>query len=152
MRYVRIVLERLREYELYINLSKYIFYTTSINFLGFIISVNEVLIDKSRIDAIREWPYPTIFREVQVFLSTANFYRRFITYYLRVILLITDLLKGSKNSKKLEPFIFGEAIKQIIDRLKDLFISAPILIYFYQDLRIYLKTDISGFALGVIIS
>ena len=64
IRYVRIVLERLREYELYINLSKYTFYTTSINFLGFIISVNEVLIDKSRIDAIREWPYPTIFREV----------------------------------------------------------------------------------------
>ena len=52
--YIRIVLERLREYELYINLSKYTFYTTSINFLGFIISVNEVLIDKSRIDAIRE--------------------------------------------------------------------------------------------------
>ena len=48
------VLERLREYELYINLSKYIFYTISINFLGFIISVNRVLIDKSRIDDIRE--------------------------------------------------------------------------------------------------
>ena len=28
-------------------LSKYIFYTTSINFLGFIIGVNGVLIDKS---------------------------------------------------------------------------------------------------------
>ena len=53
-RYVRIVLKRLREYELYINLSKYIFYTTSINFLGFIISVNRVLIDRSWIDAIRE--------------------------------------------------------------------------------------------------
>ena len=46
-RYVRIVLERLREYKLYINLSKYTFYTTSINFLGFIISLNGVLIDKS---------------------------------------------------------------------------------------------------------
>ena len=51
---MRIVLERLREYELYINLSKYTFYTTSINFLGFIISVNGVLIDKSQIDAIKE--------------------------------------------------------------------------------------------------
>ena len=46
-RYMQIVLEQLREYKLYINLSKYIFYTTSINFLGFIISVNRVLIDKS---------------------------------------------------------------------------------------------------------
>jgi len=45
--YVQIVLERLRKYKLYINLKKYIFYTTSINFLGFIISVSGVLIEKS---------------------------------------------------------------------------------------------------------
>ncbi|OCK99716.1 uncharacterized protein K441DRAFT_537157, partial [Cenococcum geophilum 1.58] len=31
----------------YINLKKCIFYTTSINFLGFIISVNKVLMEKS---------------------------------------------------------------------------------------------------------
>ena len=55
------VLERLREYKLYANLSKYIFYTTSINFLGFIISINRVLINKSWMDAIKEWPYPIIF-------------------------------------------------------------------------------------------
>jgi hypothetical protein len=108
---MRIVLERLREYKLYINLKKYSFYITSINFLGFIISVNGVLIEKSQVDAIREWPYPITFREVQVFLGTANFYRRFIIHYSRVILLITNLLKGSKNSKKLGPFIFREAAK-----------------------------------------
>jgi len=52
--YIQIVLERLREYKLYINLKKYTFYTTSINFLGFIISVNGILIEKSWVDAIRE--------------------------------------------------------------------------------------------------
>jgi len=52
--YVQIVLERLREYKLYINLKKCLFYITSIDFLGFIISVNKVLIEKSRVDAIRE--------------------------------------------------------------------------------------------------
>ena len=68
------VLERLREYELYMNLSKYMFYATSINFLGFVVSVNRVLIDKSWVDAIKEWPYLMTFREVQVFLGTTNFY------------------------------------------------------------------------------
>ena len=48
------VLERLREYKLYINLKKYSFYITSINFLGFIISINRVLIKKSRVDTIKE--------------------------------------------------------------------------------------------------
>jgi len=48
------VLKRLQEYKLYINLKKCLFYITSINFLGFIISINGVLIEKSQVDAIRE--------------------------------------------------------------------------------------------------
>jgi len=68
------------------------------------------------------------------------------------MLLITNLLKGSKDSKKLGPFIFREATKQAMDRLKDLFILAPILIHFCWELYIYLKIDASGFALGAIIS
>jgi len=46
------------------------------------------------------------------------------------MLLITNLLKGFKNGKKLGPFVFREAAKQAIDWLKDLFILAPILIHF----------------------
>jgi len=64
MYYMQMVLERLREYKLYINLKKCSFYITSINFLGFIVSVNGVLMEKSQVDAIREWLYPTMFREV----------------------------------------------------------------------------------------
>jgi len=47
------------------------------------------------------------------------------------MLLITNLLKGFKDGKKLGPFVFGEAAKKAIDWLKDLFILAPILIHFY---------------------
>ena len=54
MYHIRIVLEKLQEYELYINLKKCLFYIISINFLGFIISINRVLIDKSRVDTIKE--------------------------------------------------------------------------------------------------
>ncbi len=52
--YIQIVLERLREYKLYINLSKCMFYATSIDFLGFIVSIKGVLINKSRVDTIKE--------------------------------------------------------------------------------------------------
>ena len=50
--HVRMVLERLQEYKLYINLKKCSFYTTSIDFLSFIINANGVLIEKSQVDAI----------------------------------------------------------------------------------------------------
>jgi len=68
------------------------------------------------------------------------------------MLLITNLLKGSKDGKKSEPFIFRKAAKQAIDQLKDLFTLTPILIYFYWELCIHLKINTSGFALGAIIS
>ena len=68
------VLKRLWEYKLYINLKKCLFYVISIDFLGFIVSVDRVLMEKSWVDAIKEWPYPIMFRDVQVFLGTANFY------------------------------------------------------------------------------
>ena len=67
---------------------------------------------------------------MQVFLGMANFYRRFIAAYLKVIFLITNLLKGSKNGKKPKSFVFGEAVKQAMDQLKNLVILAPILIHF----------------------
>ena len=51
---MQIILERLWKYKLYINLKKYLFYIISIDFLGFIISVNRVLIEKSWVNAIRE--------------------------------------------------------------------------------------------------
>jgi len=45
--YIQMVQKKLREYKLYINLRKCTFYTTSINFLNFIINVNKILIEKS---------------------------------------------------------------------------------------------------------
>ena len=48
------VLERLQKYKLYINLKKCSFYITSIDFLGFIIGIDKVLMEKSQVDAIKE--------------------------------------------------------------------------------------------------
>jgi len=64
MHYMQIVLKKLQEYKLYINLNKYSFYATNINFLGFVININKILIKKSLVDTISEWPYLIIFREM----------------------------------------------------------------------------------------
>lgn len=53
--------------------------------------------EPSRVTAIQDWPVPGSFREVQVFLGFAYFYRRFILAYSRVAKGITDLLKGGSK-------------------------------------------------------
>jgi hypothetical protein len=76
--YVKIVLQKLRDYALYAKPSKCTFHTKEVKFLGFVVNINGVTIDENRVRSIREWPTPTTHREVQVFLGFANFYRRFI--------------------------------------------------------------------------
>ena len=57
--------------------------------------------DQKRVATIRDWPRPKTFRDVQVFLGFANFYKRFIHNYTAVVAPLTDLLKGSKDGKKM---------------------------------------------------
>ena len=61
--------------------------------------------DRSRVATVKDWPTPATFREVQVFLSFANFYRRFIKQYSKIVAPLTTLSKGVKNGKKAGPLM-----------------------------------------------
>jgi hypothetical protein len=52
--YIRQIFERLRQYKLYIKLSKYEFSIISIIFLGFVINTRRIEMNESRIEAIAE--------------------------------------------------------------------------------------------------
>ena len=103
-RHVKEVLERLRQFQLYASLKKCQFFTGQVEFLGFIVTTEGVAMDQERVATIKEWPKPKSYREVQVFLGFANFYRRFIYGYSAIAALLTGLLKGSKDGKKFGPF------------------------------------------------
>jgi hypothetical protein len=54
IRDLRAVLERLRKFALYISFKKYKFFTNTIEFLSYTVSVAGVSIDKSRITIVEE--------------------------------------------------------------------------------------------------
>ena len=62
--YIRIVIERLRKYKLYIKLSKCFFDINKVEFLRFIISFIKVKPDFNRILIIKKWPKPKLFYKV----------------------------------------------------------------------------------------
>ena len=64
--------------------------------------------DSSRIATIINWPEPKNHRDVQVFLGFANFYRRFINEFLRIVAALTTLLKGGRKAKFDIKFLFTE--------------------------------------------
>jgi transposase InsO family protein len=150
--HVRTVLERLRKFKIYCNLKKCKFSTTEVEFLGFIVSTKGVSMDTSRVETITEWPEPTSFKDLQVFLGFANFYRRFIEGYSRIAQPLTGMLKGSDKGKKAGPFLWNEEEAEAFRTLKTAFTSAPLLRHFDPNQPIRLETDGSGMAIAAILT
>jgi len=99
-----------------------------------------------------EWPEPTSYREVQVFFGFANFYRRFIAKYSKIVSPLTAMLQGSKNGQKTGLYIMSPEAKKAFRRLREAFVTAPVLRHFDPKKPIRIETDASGFALAGIIS
>ena len=85
VKHVKQILQQLRAQGLYTKLLKYIFYTKNVKFLGLIITLGGIIIDPNRVKAIKEQPKPKSYKDIQVFLSFANFYTRFIQNYLDTV-------------------------------------------------------------------
>ena len=74
VKHVKKVLQKLKEYKLYLQSSKCEFYTKETKYLGFIILIEGVKINLKKIQTIQEQPTPKIVKDVQSFLGFANFY------------------------------------------------------------------------------
>jgi hypothetical protein len=151
-KHVNLVLERLQEYGLYVKLSKCKFFTDEVDFLGFRVGTAGVSMDPSRVIAIRDWPVPKSYRDIQVFLGFANFYRGFIWRYSAVVAPITDLLVGMKAGKKTGPFKWTAGADQAFRMLKEAFTHEPMLTHFDPEKQCRVEVDASGGAIGGVLS
>ena len=150
--HVKQVLKRLRQFSLYASLKKCQFNTTTVDFLGFVVTTEGVIMDPERVATVRDWPRPKTFRDIQVFLGFANFYRRFIHHYSAVAGPLTDLLKGSKEGKKPGPLHWTDKAQKAFEGLRQAFCTAPFLRHFDPEKKLRMETDASNFALGAILS
>lgn len=146
------VLQRLRLHNLFANLKKCKFRTKEVEFLGYVVSTEGVRMEEARVTAVREWPLPTSFREIQVFLGFANFYRRFIKNYSTIAAPMSSMLTGMKNGKKTGEFIFTKEAEEAFRALQMAFTTAPVLRHFDPSGKVRVETDASGYAIAGILS
>ena len=69
------IIQRLGNAGLQIDINKLEFYTTKTKYLSLIISTNSMTMDPEKVQALQEWKDPTSVKELQQFLSFANFYQ-----------------------------------------------------------------------------
>ena len=58
------VLKKLQENDLFINLDKCTFKVKAVDYLGLIISKNQIKMDLAKLEGIRDWPTPTMMKQV----------------------------------------------------------------------------------------
>ena len=75
---VRLVLDTLRAHDLHLKRSKCSFGSSSVAYLGHVISAGGVAMDSAKVEAVTSWPEPRLARGVRGFLGLAGYYRKFI--------------------------------------------------------------------------
>ena len=69
--HLRIVLQPLRDHQLYSKFSKCEFWLTEVKFLGHVVSVSSVLVDLEKVEAVMIWERPKSVFEIRSFLGLA---------------------------------------------------------------------------------
>ena len=96
-KHLRMVLQVLREHQLYAKLRKCLFYQRQIHYLGHIILEEGIVVDLEKVEAIREWSAPRNVVEVISFMGLVGYYRRFIVGFSKITHPITSLKRKEKK-------------------------------------------------------
>ena len=143
--HLRIVLQTLRENQLFAKLSKCEFWLKEVSFLGHIVSAEGIRVDPVKIEAVVNWKPPRNVTEVRSFLGLAGYYRRFVQGFLVIASSLTRLLrKGVK-------FEWDDKCQSSFQRLKEILVEAPVLIQPTSGREYTVYSDASRIGLGCVL-
>lgn len=115
------MVQRLRENRLYAKFSKCEFWLPQVAFLGHVVRKDGILVDPSKIEAVKNWPRPASVSEVRSFLGLAGYYRRFVEGFSKIAVPLTALTKKSMR------FNWSDQCEASFQELKQRIITAPVL-------------------------
>ncbi|XP_024990677.1 uncharacterized protein LOC112524966 [Cynara cardunculus var. scolymus] len=119
--HLKMMLELLKEKELYAKFSKCEFWIQEVHFLGHVISEKGIHVDPAKVVAIKKWEAPKTPTEICQFLGLAGYYRRFIESFSKITQPLTALTHKGKK------FVWGKPQEDAFQLLKHKLCNAPIL-------------------------
>ena len=143
--HLRIVLQLLRDHQLYAKFSKCEFWLTEVRFLGHVVSASGVSVDPEKVEAVMSWERPKSVFEIRSFLVLAGYYRRFIEDFSRLAASMTRL------TRKEVKFEWDDRCEEAFQELKRILTSAPILIVSDRGQGYTVYCDASRAGLGCVL-
>ena len=143
--HLRIVLQILRDNQLFAKLSKCDFWLKEVSFLGHIVSTEGIRVDPMKIEAVMNWKPPRNVTEVRSFLGLAGYYWRFVQGFSVITSSLTRLLrKGVK-------FEWDDKCQSSFELLKEILVEAPVLIQPTSSRDYTMCSDASRIGLGCVL-
>jgi len=143
---IRRVLQVLQEHKLFLHPEKCEFWKERIEYLGLVISENEVSMDPVKVAGVREWPTPENKTDVQAFLGFINFYRRFIWDFSAKARPLFDLIRSE------QVWMWSGKEQMAFKDLKTAVTTAPVLVSPQDSEPFQVEADSSDFATGAVLS
>jgi hypothetical protein len=97
--HLRLVLQKLRDHELYAKISKCELWLKQVTFLGHVVSKGGISVDPRKVQEVLSWKAPMSVSDIQSFLGLARYYRRFIEGFSKISKPMTELLEKDKQFK-----------------------------------------------------
>ncbi|CAJ2642448.1 unnamed protein product [Trifolium pratense] len=120
--HLRLVLEVLREKQLYANLGKCEFWLDEVKFLGHVISKEGIAVDPSKVEAVVAWERPSTATEIRSFVGLAGYYRRFIEGFAKIVAPLTNL------TRKNQIFAWTDDCEKSFQLMKEKLTTSPVLV------------------------
>lgn len=136
------ICQLLEENDLFIKPEKCVFYTTTVEFLGFIIDNGTIKMDSTKVQGILDWPAPTTLTQLRSFIGFCNFYRRFISHYSDLCAPLNGLLR--KN----QPWNWEKEQQIAFETLKGMYAKEPVLLAPDYSKPFRIECDASQVAVG----
>jgi len=125
--------------------SKCDFNMEEIPILEVVVGKGQVKMEQEKIKTVKEWKMPTKIKDIESFLGFANFYRRFIHNFSHTARPLNEL-KGKKEWK------WEKEHQEAFEELKEKITSQPVLSLPRREGKFRVETDVSGHAIGGVLS
>ena len=150
------VFERLRQFDLRINIKKCGFFATQFTYLGHQVSATGIRPDPAKVQALADYPRPTTLKALRAFLGLAGWYRRFVPNFADIATPLNNMTHGQMPGKRAAHVAvdWSAAAEAAFQQLKAVIAARPVLAY--PDLNnlekpYYLYSDASKHGVGAVL-
>lgn len=146
-RHLGIVLSKLKDAGLTVNISKCTFARDELSLLGFIVGGNRVKPDEAKVVAIRNFPKPVVQKDMRSFLGLINFYRRFYPNLASTAAPLTDTLRKAAPKE----ICWTEGLESSFDLVRNEFANVVALHIPLPNSPFILQTDACDIGIGAVL-